>query len=143
MTNLATLRENLYGSLAKSLGKSVGAAFPWKNFEAALKDRAKGLFYADGGATSHEDAPPVWKGFAQRRAAKSKYKSFDDMWKKIKSEGLWYRSTHDFGKWESVFKTPTGKFEFYSKGIELAVSESAKAGSWNSALDEMGITTIN
>lgn len=117
--------------LAKKISKFVGAIFPWKSFEAALKDRAKGLFYADGGITSHEDAPPVWKGFGQRRAVKSKYKSFDDMWKKIKSEGFWYRPTHDFGKWATVFKTPTGKFEFYSKGIELAAGESA--------LDEMGI----
>jgi anaerobic selenocysteine-containing dehydrogenase len=44
------------------------------------------------------------------------------MWGKIKSGGLWYRPSHAYRNWDSIFKTPTGKFEFSSSRIELALA---------------------
>ncbi|UCF57127.1 MAG: molybdopterin-dependent oxidoreductase [Deltaproteobacteria bacterium] len=125
--------------LAKMMGGAVGSAFPWKNFEESLKARAKGLFESGGGLTRWEDSPPVWKGFAGRSAVKSDYKSFDEMWKKIKSNGFWYRPTHSFENWQTLFDTPTGRFEFFSTDIELAVNDLARGSSMESALQNMGI----
>ncbi|MGD9039518.1 MAG: molybdopterin-dependent oxidoreductase [Desulfobacteraceae bacterium] len=126
--------------LAKKLGETVGSGFPWKNYEESLKARAEGLFEAGGGLTRWEDAPPVWKGLASRDPVKSDYKSFDEMWKKIKSSGFWYRPTHGFGKWRALFDTPTGRFEFFSSNIELAVKDLAQKKELQSALQKMGIT---
>ena len=126
--------------LAKLLGGAVGSAFPWKNYEESLKERAKGLFESGEGLTRWKGSPPVWKGFASRRPVKSDYGSFDEMWKKIKSNGFWYRPTHTFEKWQTLFKTSTGKFEFFSTKIELAVNNLAKGSSLTSALKNLGIT---
>jgi anaerobic selenocysteine-containing dehydrogenase len=126
--------------LAKMLGGTVDSGFPWKNYEESLKARAEGLFEAGGGLTRWEDAPPVWKGLASRSPVKSDYKSFDDMWKKIKSNGFWYRPTHSFGKWQTLFDTPTGRFEFFSTNIELAVNDLAQKRELQPALQKMGIT---
>ncbi len=125
--------------LAKTLGGTVGSAFPWKNYEEALKARAEGLFEAGGGLTRWEDAPPVWKGFASRTPVKSDYGSFDEMWKKIKSNGFWYRPTPGFGDRETRFDTPTGRFEFFSTNIELAVNDLAQKRELQPALQKMGI----
>jgi anaerobic selenocysteine-containing dehydrogenase len=125
--------------LAKTVGGTVGSSFPWDNFEDALKARAKGLFESDGGLTSYNESAPVWKGFATRKTVKSDYASFDEMWDKIKSGGLWYRPVHKFKNWETLFKTPTGKFEFFSTRIGKAVNTAAQESSLKSALKEMGI----
>ena len=119
--------------------KPVRSAFPWKNFEESLKARAKGLFESDGGNTRYDESSPAWEGLAARSSVKTDYKSFDEMWKKIKSGGLWYRPTHKFKNWETLFNTPTGKFEFSSTIMELAVKDLARESSLKSALQHLGI----
>lgn len=125
--------------LATMMGGAVGSAFPWKNYEESLKERAKGLFGAGGGLTRWEDSPPVWKGFASRSAVKSDYESFDEMWKQLKSNGFWYRPTHTFEKGQTRFDTPTGRFEFFSTPMELAVNDLAQGRSQELALQDLGI----
>jgi anaerobic selenocysteine-containing dehydrogenase len=61
------------------------------------------------------------------------------MWKKIKSGGLWYSPVHTYKNWERLFKTPTGKFEFFSTQIELALHDYAQKISEKTALNNMGI----
>ncbi|MGD8229540.1 MAG: molybdopterin-dependent oxidoreductase [Desulfobacteraceae bacterium] len=125
--------------VAKMIGGTVATSFPWKNYEDALKARAKGLFESEGGLTTWDASEPVWKNIKGRGPVNPDYTSFDDMWKKIKASGLWYRPAHNFKNWESIFKTPTGKFEFSSSRIELAVGKLAKQSSLKSALLRMGI----
>jgi len=128
--------------LAKGMGGSVGSAFPWKNFEGALKARAKGLFETGPGLTDYDGSSPAWKELTDRRGLKADYRSFDDLWKKLKSGGLWYRPAHDFGRWDTIIKTPTGRFEFFSTAIEISVYEAAKGGSSKTALQDMGIAAL-
>jgi len=125
--------------LAKMAVGTVAASFPWKNYEEALKARAIGLFESGEGRTGYDPSTPVWRSLKGRGAGSPDYSSFDEMWRKIKSGGLWYRPTHNFGNWESIFKTPTGKFEFSSSRIELAVNRTAREGAMNTALRNMGI----
>jgi anaerobic selenocysteine-containing dehydrogenase len=125
--------------LAGLIGESVASSFPWKNFEEALKARAKGLFEAGGGLTGYDGSSPVWKGLDVRSAVHADYQSFDDMWQRMKSGGLWYRPTHEFKQWGTLFKTPTGKFEFSSTSIVQAVAALARESSPESALRNLGI----
>jgi anaerobic selenocysteine-containing dehydrogenase len=125
--------------MAKALGGTVAASFPWKNYGEALKARAVGLFESGKGLTGYDPSKPVWRGLKSRGAVNPDYSSFDDMWRKIKSGGLWHRPSHHFRNWESVFKTPTGKFEFSISRIELAVRKAAKGGTMNAALRDMGV----
>jgi anaerobic selenocysteine-containing dehydrogenase len=104
--------------LAKMMGGAVAESFPWKNYEEALKERAQGLFDAEGGLTGYDPAKPVWKGLGG--ASKSDFSSPDEMWKKLKKGGFWYCSSHRFGMHDGLFKTSSGKFEFCSDKIETA-----------------------
>jgi anaerobic selenocysteine-containing dehydrogenase len=109
--------------LAKMMGGAVAASFPWKTYEEALKERAQGLFEAEGGLTRHDPSKPVWKELAGPGDSKSDFSSPDEMWKKLKEGGFWYRPSHRFGVDDGLFKTSSGKFEFCSDKIETASEE--------------------
>jgi len=126
--------------LAKGIAPSVSASFPWKSFEEALKQRAKGLFEAGGGLTTYDGKTPVWKGFNDPKRTASEFKSFDEMWKKLESGGFWYKASQEFRRGEGLFKTPSGKFEFYSSNAERAVAGLAAGGSLKTAMGKMGLT---
>lgn len=127
--------------VAKALGGTLSSAFPWKDFEASLKARTQGLFdFEEGGLTSYDESRPIWKETSGSGEIKKDYTSFDKMWRKIKSSGFWYRPPRLKGQ-HIPFQTPTGKFEFFSSEMELAVKGLAEesGGSPESALKEMGI----
>jgi anaerobic selenocysteine-containing dehydrogenase len=126
--------------LAGMIGEVVGEAFPWKDFDAAMKARAEGLFESGGGLTRFDGSSPVWEDLLKGAPVKADYGSFDEMWKKIAAGGFWYRPAHSFENRDSVFRTPTGRFEFCSSTIELALKEAARGSSMKSALQNMGIT---
>ncbi|MFC1884311.1 molybdopterin-dependent oxidoreductase [Thermodesulfobacteriota bacterium] len=125
--------------LAKQIGEKVGSSFPWDTFEDVIKERAKGLFEYGSGKVHFDGKVPVWKQQKEGSGTASDYSSFDDMWEKIKSGGLWYSPKHTYGGYESLFKTPTGKFEFFSTKIELAVKDRSKEISQETAFEELGI----
>ncbi|MDY6970879.1 MAG: molybdopterin-dependent oxidoreductase [Thermodesulfobacteriota bacterium] len=122
--------------LAKRAGRPLGSAFPWNDFEAVLKARAKGLFDSGSGLVGYSGSRPAWK--RQAGGIRPDYRSFEDMWKKIKSGGVWYRPVDSAGDRQMSFKTPTGRFEFFSTNIELAVKNYARKTSEQTALKQMG-----
>jgi anaerobic selenocysteine-containing dehydrogenase len=125
--------------LAARIGGSVGSAFPWEDFEAVLRARAKGLFYSRGGLTNYDESMPAWRQLKTGGIVRRDYESFEDMWEKIKSGGLWYRPALTTNNLKGLFQTPTGKFEFFSTQIELAVYDNSRNTSEDTALGEMGI----
>ena len=123
--------------LAKGIGKSVESAFPWKRYEDVLKARVKGLYDSGTGLVRYNNDVPAWKRMRDGGKVSPDYKSFDDMWKKIKSGGLWYRPVHTYKNWDRIFRTPSGNFEFFSSQIELTVSKLAKESSEEAVLKNM------
>jgi menaquinone reductase, molybdopterin-binding-like subunit len=103
--------------LAKKIGSSAGDAFPWSGYEEILKARTKGLFDAHQGMTSYDGSRPPWTATQEAVVSSSDYSDFDDMWKKLKKNGLWYQPASPLQSLETLFKTPTQKFEFYSSAI--------------------------
>jgi anaerobic selenocysteine-containing dehydrogenase len=124
---------------ANALDGSVKSSFPWEDFEEVLKARAKGLFDSQGGLVKWRGTEPPWRWRKGAPGPTPADTSFDDMWKKLKSGGLWYRPlyTNDIGK--HVFGTPSGKFEFLSTQIQAAVGDLAQKSSTDKALNNMGI----
>ncbi len=107
--------------LAKMLQGSVKASFPWHDYEDVLKIRAKGLFDSGEGLTMYDGAPPECT-------------TFDEMWKRINTGGLWYRPGKFRKKPEDLFNTASGKFEFFSTRIKDAFNN------WDP--EDMGALTI-
>ena len=122
--------------LAKRAGRPTGSAFPWKNFEEVLMTRVKGLFDSGGGLVDYSGSRPAWK--RHTAGIRPAYRSFKEMWKKMKSGGLWYRPVHNARDRQTVFKTPTGRFEFFSTKIELAFNDYKRKTSKKTALRDLG-----
>jgi anaerobic selenocysteine-containing dehydrogenase len=114
--------------LARMRETGVASSFPWEDFEASLKERVKGLYESGRGLTSYDESSPVWKRLSGRSLAAQEYESFDELWEKLQTGGLWYLPTHNFGNRENFFKTPTGKFEFFSTKINRVVEEVSERG---------------
>ena len=124
---------------ARKLGESVGKAFPWEGYEDVLKTRVKGLFRSGSGLVNYDGSKPVWEILKARGPVKPDYKDFDAFWGSLKANGLWYLPRYPVSKGEYLFKTPTGKFEFYSTRIEQAVSLCEKNSSREKVLNTMGV----
>jgi anaerobic selenocysteine-containing dehydrogenase len=77
------------------------------------------------GVTGYDESDPPWKLFSKGHAIATDYKSLDDLWDKLESDGFWYRPSHGFYKWLDCFKTPSGKFEFFSSLLETFVKRAA------------------
>jgi anaerobic selenocysteine-containing dehydrogenase len=105
--------------IAKKTGGSVAKSFPWKNFEEAIQERVKALAQSPAGMTTCKT--PAWKVFAESKEFATDYKSADDLWKKIKSGGLWYRPARSFKDCNGIFKTHSGRFEFFSLELYKAI----------------------
>jgi menaquinone reductase, molybdopterin-binding-like subunit len=125
--------------IAKKLGNTIGDAFPWGAYEDVLKIRAMGLFKSGPGLVHYDGKTQTWEDLQVKTALKPDYKDFDELWKTLKSNGLWYRPQYATGAGQDPFKTPTGRFEFYNSRIEQAVSGNTRNGSREEILDAMGI----
>jgi len=96
-------------ALAQAVGEPLAVALPWSGFEEALRARIQGLFEAGIGLPSQEH-------FKQRREEGQEVEpTFADFWAELQSRGVWYDQPYEFGQWERVFATPSGKFEFTSQ----------------------------
>ena len=123
--------------LSKAIDESVGSAFPWENFEEVLMARMQGLFDAGGGLAKYKDSDPAWKWQASGKAPKGGFESFDKMWKAVTSGGMWYRPVAAMGA--PSFKTPSKKFEFFSRQIQLALDNISEETSGKTSAKDMGI----
>jgi anaerobic selenocysteine-containing dehydrogenase len=94
--------------LAKSLEGSIAASFPWNDYEAALKERVKGLAAGKSGWVAAEAGLQPWAKLGQ--TLEPNYSSFDDLWKKLTENGCWCDTSQGMGA--GAFKTHSGKFEF-------------------------------
>ena len=69
------------------------------------------------------------------------------MWQRLKTGGLWFRPSPAIKAGQALFKTPSGKFEFYSTGIERALAALAEGDTLRSAADlkvpMLGVTLLH
>jgi anaerobic selenocysteine-containing dehydrogenase len=95
--------------IAKGLGGNTANAFPWKDFQEALKDTIKGVFASKRGSIQVKD--------------------FDEFWNALIERGGWWDPSYPFGEWRKKFNTPSGKFEFFSLAMERSLKKIAHKSS--------------
>lgn len=83
--------------IAKAVGGAVADAFPWESFRKAAEERLKPMLNVEGSSTV---------------AAK-----LGDLRKGMDKDSAWWLPKFEFEKYSEAFRTPSGKFEFYSQEI--------------------------
>ena len=101
-------------NLAKALGGSVASSFPWSDYEAALRQRVEGIAESASGRVADEPGVEPWRG-SQGKKLEPNYDSADDLWEKLLEHSCWFDTPPAMVPWGSAFRTPSGKFEFYSQ----------------------------
>ena len=112
--------------IAKSLGGEIEKAFPWKDFQEVLLYGMKGVFDANRGDVFGLQFDQAWTRLLERGGwwAPS-YKTFDEFWKLLKETGGWWDPIYDYQEWNRIFRTPSGKFEFYAQSLKQGQSSPA------------------
>ena len=73
---------------------------------------------------------PVGAAFADCRAAPNlvRYRTEPLVsWSEFLERGIWVGPTYHYSKYQKIFHTPSGKFEFYSHNLERLLEKSSKA----------------
>lgn len=94
-------------ALAATIGGTVKGSLPWKNFEAFLQSRVKGLAAAGTGALAGKPGVQPW-ALQSGQAPKSNYKNPKDLWNKLTSGLCWYGPPVDALQ---QINTASGKYE--------------------------------
>lgn len=109
--------------IAREVGGPLASAFPWEDFVKALGYSISGLFEARrGGIVEGSNTAGSWVGHLEERGWwYPSYGSFDEFWAQLQEKGGWWDPEYEFGEWDRIFATSSGKFEFYSTNLRKAL----------------------
>jgi anaerobic selenocysteine-containing dehydrogenase len=101
--------------IAQAIGGSVAQTFPWPSFVDVLRHSATGMYEARRGAIVEPFTNKPWTALLEERGWwSSPERSFDEFWAQLQDKGGWWDPIYYFGQRDRIYRTPSGKFEFYS-----------------------------
>ncbi len=109
----------LFGIISKGLGNKFSNLFDSNSPKEIVQEEFRKIYSSGKGAITREKVSGQWLNFIKSRGWHiGRYESFDDFWKQLLNYGGWWNPEHNSFKNNSSFRTPTGKFEFYSRLLE-------------------------
>ncbi len=110
--------------LARRGGDGSAAALPWPDYEAYLGERIGGLMVSGEGAVLSGSFEESWVQFLERRGWRFLEQTrLEDFRAGLAREGGWWNPIHPRGDWARQFRTPSARFEFYSRAVEARLVE--------------------
>ncbi len=102
--------------LGNKIGGSVSVALPFTSFENEIRFRVENIYTSGKGAIISEGLKGSWLEYLQQRGWQvGTYNSFDEFWTLLVKNGGWWNPIRKKTDINDIFKTPSGKFEFYSQ----------------------------
>jgi anaerobic selenocysteine-containing dehydrogenase len=128
-------------SLSKKLGGSTAKSFPWKGWHDLLTQTTKGLYDSDRGYVVSSPEEETFRAFLEDRGYRiRKTKSFEAFWDSLSAKGAWWNPGGSSSRLSDLVQTPSGRFEFYSRGLEERLKRAAKtADSMEGFLAKLGL----
>ncbi|MHC4953623.1 MAG: molybdopterin-containing oxidoreductase family protein [Planctomycetota bacterium] len=105
--------------IGRALGGAVAEALPWKDYHELMTFRLGGIASVEGASVSA-----------------SSDRAFIE---KMGQNGGWWHERDTFLPWESVFRTPSGRFEFFATAIRSRLESLGASGKTDRLLDELGV----
>lgn len=106
--------------IAHAMGGTMQEAFPWQDFSQVVQYRLSGLWASERGSIRASD--------------------FAHFWDELTSTSVWHDAPYSFGQWGRVFRTPSGRFEFYSQALHQRLEELRQDQTWDEWLETLGIS---
>lgn len=105
--------------LARRLGPATAAALPWADYPAYLKQRLGGLVASGQGALISGSLEGEWVQFLEERGWRFlEHGDVAHFFEDLTREAGWWNPVVVGGDWERLFKTPSGRYEFFSQILE-------------------------
>ncbi len=123
--------------LGRRLGPEVEAALPWPDYPAYLKQRIEGLAISGQGSVVTGSFEETWSQFLEERGWRFLgRKVSENFWNSLLRESSWWNPVQPRGDWGRLFATASGRFEFFSRGLETRLVELGAAGERDSSPEE-------
>ncbi|MBU2506591.1 MAG: molybdopterin-dependent oxidoreductase [Bacteroidetes bacterium] len=110
--------------LGNLIGESVSNALPFENYEQEIKFRVEKIYRSGKGAIISEGLKGSWLEFLHQRGwQEGEYNSFNEFWELLTRNGGWWNPIKQKKYIKNLFKTPSGKFEFYSQLLKKKIDQ--------------------
>ncbi len=108
--------------IAQGLGGSVAAAFPWDSYKSYLQTFAREIFNSGEGTIVSETVERSWIEFLKKRGWQVfDYSTFNEFWEILVEKGGWWDPIYPDSPSNRIFKTQSGRFEFFSRRLQQEV----------------------
>ncbi|GBD86525.1 dimethyl sulfoxide reductase DmsA precursor [bacterium BMS3Abin03] len=110
--------------LSNKIDQSVANALPFQSYENEIRFSVEKLYNSGEGAIISEGVKSSWLEYLQQRGWQiGRYNSFDEFWKLLTRNGGWWNPIRQTKDYKELFKTPSGKFEFYSQNFANIINK--------------------
>jgi anaerobic selenocysteine-containing dehydrogenase len=110
--------------LGNKIGGSVSIALPFENYEKEIRYRVEKIYSSGEGAIISQGLKDSWLEYLQQRGWQvGRYNSFDEFWELLVRNGGWWNPIRKKKDIKRLFKTPSGKFEFYSQLLKNKIDQ--------------------
>ncbi len=110
--------------LSNLIGQSVATALPFESYEKEIRFSTEKLYSSGEGAIITEGVKSSWLEYLQQRGWQiGRYNSFEEFWELLVKQGGWWNPIRTKKDYKDIFKTPSGKFEFYSQYFERVINK--------------------
>ena len=124
--------------LARKIGGEPAAALPWTSYETYLKGRLEGVRSSGQGSIISGSFEESWVHFLEERGWRFlESGDREAFWQSLARKGGWWNPVFARGNWDRMFRTPTGRYEFFSLELErhlLALGSSTSESESSPAL---------
>lgn len=129
------------GDVLLELGRQIGApvsdALPWDSYEGYLQHRVQGLALSGQGSVISGSFEESWVHFLEERGWRFLEGSDPEtFWEDLTREGGWWNPVHTSGDWPRLFRTPSGRFEFFSRVLETRLEELGSEASGETSISD-------
>jgi anaerobic selenocysteine-containing dehydrogenase len=113
--------------VASRLGGVVASAFPWQSPAQIVQETCRGLFEAKRGYVVSSPQEESFRRILESQGFRDpEFTTFDDFWTALLLRGAWWDPTDTASDPGALFRTESGRFEFYSRRLEGLFLETAR-----------------
>ncbi|MCP4203193.1 MAG: molybdopterin-dependent oxidoreductase [bacterium] len=110
--------------LARRVGGRLATTLPWSNYEVYLKKRLEGLRTSGQGSVISGSFEESWVHFLEERGWRFlESGDREAFWQSLARKGGWWNPVLARGDWNRMFRTSTGRYEFFSLAFERHLDE--------------------
>lgn len=131
---------DVFLELSRRLGPPAESALPWPRYEDYLKERLEGLAVSGQGSVITGTFEDSWIHFLEARGWRFVEKEgLEAFWEDLLRESGWWNPVRVQGDWARLFRTPSGRYEFFSRTLEQRLREIGFAESGESLNEQQAL----